>query len=217
MISQKLNKCHGSGRAIGFGCGQKVYRFRYGLCKFCFSEWLYGTDEGKNLLQGTIKKAKKEANRPPKRKYIKWQDKEFQEMKKYVQDEICNPYIRARDINFGYGCISSGNQIEQAGHFYPTSTAPKLRFSPQNINGQSIYSNMHKHGDLENYRIGLIKVHGQKHFNELKNLKIESLKWPKLDKFELIKIGITYEQLTKKRIWCFSHLEFNNYKDLFNK
>lgn len=217
MIKQKLNKCRGVGKALDFGCGQKVYRFKYGLCKVCFREWLYGTDNGQELLKGTIKKAVQKVNKPKTRKYIKWIDKEFQSMKKYVQEEICNPYIRLRDIENYNRCISSGGQIHDAGHMHSVGSTEQLRFCCQNIHGQNRSDNGFKGGNLLNYQAGLIDRFGDKYLQTLLKLKTYSISWTKLDRSELIRIGKTYEHLTKKRIWCFSHEEFNNYKNIINK
>ena len=214
----KKHKCLGTGEAKGYGCSKLKYHFRYGLCESCFSNWLYNSKKGKALLSKTLKRAEKEIvkSHKVKRKYIKWIDKEFRDMVKYVQFEIVNPYIRERDkVNFGR-CISSGNSIVDAGHYYPT-TECKLRFSPHNIYGQNHSDNRFKGGNIHAFKEGIINRFGKKHFDELEKLKRDSHKWPKLDKVELIRIGKTYEYLTKNKTWCFRHEEFENYKELINK
>ena len=218
-IPAKKNKCKGTGKAINYGCGKLVYRFKYGMCAACYRIWLYSSDEGKRLIAAIIPKAKKKVIKEskPKRKHIKWTDKDFQEMVKYVQIEICNPYIRLRD-NESYGvCISSRMRIMDAGHFYPRSTDPKLRFCVQNIHGQNGSDNRFMGGNLIKYQDGLISRHGRNYVVDLKKLKDSSHKWPKLDKNELIKIGKTFEYLTKRNIWCFTHIEFENYKNILHK
>ena len=215
----KQKKCKGSGKAKDHGCNGIKFTFKYGLCKDCFIKWLHSTDEGKKMLSSTTIKAKKKVvnESKPKRKWTRWIDKEYQEMKQYVQDEICNPYIRLRDIENYNVCISSNNQIHDAGHFFSKGSCEQLRFSPQNIHGQNRSDNGYKGGNLIDYEIGLIKRHGDKYLKGLKKLKVDSHKWPKLDKSELIKIGKTYEYLTKSKLWCYTQIEFNNYKELINK
>jgi len=208
-------KCKGTGRAKSFGCGEIKFIHRYSLCCKCFYEFLYNSEEGESLLSKTMIKAKKIASKPKKRKYIKWVDKPLSEMVKYVQFEIVNPYIRLRDKTKFNRCISSNNGIVDAGHYYPT-TFNKLRFCCQNIHGQNDSDNRFKSANLASYKEGLIDRFGQKYFDELEKLKADSNSWPKMDRIELIRIGKTYEHLTKKRIWCFRHEEFDNYKDLTN-
>jgi len=218
-MKTKQKKCKGSGQAKGYGCNSIDFAFKYGLCKGCFAKWLYNTESGKIYLDKITIKAKVtiKTNSKIKRKYIKWVDKEFQEMKKYVQSEICNSYIRVRDTENYNECISSKNQIHDAGHFFAVGSCEQLRFSPQNIHGQNRSDNGFKGGNLINYEIGLINRHGDKYLKSLKKLKVESHRWHKLDKSELIKIGKTYEYLTKQKIWCYTQKEFDNYKDIINK
>jgi len=210
----KQKKCLGTGKAKGYGCGKQTEFRKYGLCNNCYRHFLYETPEGSEIIKKFTIKAKKELK--PKRKYIKWIDKPFNEMVKYVQFEICNKYIRWRD-NSKYGrCISSGLSIVDAGHYFPT-TISQLRFCCQNIHGQNWSDNRFKSGNLQAFKDGLILRYGQKYFDTLERLKIDCRNWPKLDRIELIRIGKTYEYLLKKEIHCFTHDEFENYKDLINK
>ena len=209
----KINKntCKGTGRALGYGCGYPVYRFRFGLCQTCYQDWLINSPNGKAYVLKMMIKSKPKKKKIA-HKYIKWQDKEFPEMKTYVQEQFCNPYIRLRDIeNFGY-CISSGKEIQDAGHYFSRGSCESMRFCVQNIHGQCRHSNTTKHGDLENFTAGLINRHGLEYFKELQNLKIYYSKNRILDKNEVLLIGKTYKYLTKKRIWVFTQNEFENYK-----
>lgn len=219
MIKKKLKKCRGSGKAKGCGCGEMKFIHKYGLCTTCFCEWLYNTPEGKETLQKTTIRAKKKVEKEskPKRKYIKWQEKPTNEMMIYVQEQIVNPYIRLRDYENFKRCIASGGVIEHAGHCFSVGSTPGLRFNIMNIHGQAHYSNTHKHGDFVNYRIGLINRHGEGYFNELSRLKIKADRDKTLDRLEVIRIGKTYEYLLKNEIWCFTHTEFENYKNIINK
>jgi hypothetical protein len=71
-----------------------------------------------------------------------------------------NRYIRARDVKAGLPCISCGRFHQgqnHAGHYRATSIAPAIRFHPENIWLQCQPCNVHKHGNLLEYRIELIK------------------------------------------------------------
>jgi len=80
--------------------------------------------------------------------------------REWIQDvqKATNAYIRARD--HGKLCISCGKETkagDHAGHWKPTSTSPELRFSEENIHLQCIQCNLHLHGNVANYRTGLIQ------------------------------------------------------------
>jgi hypothetical protein len=220
MKKNKQKKCSGTGKAKGYGCGEIKFIHRYGLCGGCFYDWLYNSEPGRNLLEKTKIKAKRKVEKEsrPKRKYVRWIDKSFKEMQQYVQTEIVNPYIRLRDIESFGKCISSGNKIHDAGHYYSVGAFPKLRYCCQNIHGQNASDNRFKGADLLNYQDGLRERFGDAYFEELMyDIKTDSINWPKLTKTDLIEIGKTYEMLTKKRIWCFRHEEFLNYMDIIKK
>jgi len=74
---------------------------------------------------------------------------------KEVQN-IVNAFVRKRD--FGLPCISCGKPTkpgDHAGHYRPTTHAP-TRFDEQNINLQCVQCNVFYHGNVANYRLGLI-------------------------------------------------------------
>ena len=219
MIQQKPKKCKGTGKAKDFGCGKMVLDRFYGLCYDCKKTWLYSTEQGNEVLKKYALKASNKVQKEskPTRKYVKWTDKPTNEMMTYIQENIVNPYIRQRDfVNYGR-CISSGGVIEHAGHFYSRGESPGMRFNCMNIHGQRGMENVHKHGDSHNYKQGLINRHGQKYFDKLEKLNIESKRIKNFDREEVIRIGKTYEYLAKKEIWCFDHEQFENYKNLINK
>lgn len=81
--------------------------------------------------------------------------------------KVFNEYIRMRDN--GNACISCGWTAQcqwHAGHYRASGSAPALRFEPLNCNLQCAQCNLHKSGNLTNYRIGLIKKIG-----------LEKVKW----------------------------------------
>lgn len=130
-----------------------------------------------------------------------------------VQDDFCNPYIRARDINCFGKCISCNSGITQAGHRFPTSTHSSMRFLISNIHGQEISCNHFKSGNLDEYDKGLINRHGQKYCDGLHFLaswyKRQNNKW---DRFDVISIGQTYIYLLENKIWIFDPKEFDEIK-----
>jgi hypothetical protein len=108
---------------------------------------------------------------------------------------IFNAWIRERDKN--NGCISCGGEVNHAGHYYSQGHYSSLRFNPINVNGQCIKCNTYMHGNLINYRKGLIKKYGPEVVENLENTaEVHKVyKWDRLD-LELI---ITNYGKTKSR------------------
>lgn len=76
--------------------------------------------------------------------------------------KVFNEYIRLRDAD--KGCISCGRPLigkYDAGHYRTVAACPELRFNEFNVMGQDVHCNQHKHGNVLEYRIGLIKRIGQ--------------------------------------------------------
>jgi len=96
---------------------------------------------------------------------------------KEVQHAV-NAYVRARDK--GKPCISCGKPLKDgfhAGHWKPTSSSQELRFdADNNIFGQCVQCNVFFHGNVANYRIGLIKRIGLAKVEQLEE-KHEPKKW----------------------------------------
>lgn len=75
--------------------------------------------------------------------------------------EVFNRYIRKRDE--GLPCISCGRNISagsQASHYFSAGHYTALRFDERNVHASCKYCNMFLHGNLINYRKGLIKRYG---------------------------------------------------------
>ncbi len=71
-------------------------------------------------------------------------------------------WVRERDRQAGYACISSGqpldwsgNQVD-AGHFRSRGAASQIRYHPDNCHAQSKRENRYLAGNAVEYRIGLI-------------------------------------------------------------
>lgn len=205
-------------------CGLKIYR-KYNstlwdeckCMKSARSKKLI--EKNKSLLAQSHSNEKKVAKKGLKSKKERkprcndWTKKRLPDLLKHIRDKFCNPYIRERDKKCFGKCISSDGNIENAGHYFAVGSHGSMRFLIQNIHGQSIYSNKHKHGDLLNYRKGLIERHGLAYVEELEQMELMhnrmSFKW---DKFNLILIGKTYKYLFEKNIWIFRQIEFDDYK-----
>lgn len=73
-----------------------------------------------------------------------------------------NAFIRGRDRQAGFPCISSGRPLDwsgnavDAGHYRSVGSAPHLRFDERNCHAQSKHDNQYKSGNAVDYRIGLI-------------------------------------------------------------
>lgn len=102
-----------------------------------------------------------------------------------------NRYIRQRDE--GLPCISCGRHHKgqvHAGHYMATSIRPELRFDERNVHLQCAPCNMHMHGNLIMYRIGLIDRIGLAEVEELEGPST----YRKYTSQELKSIKETYQQ-----------------------
>lgn len=173
------------------------------------------------LIEANKKKVKKARERklqpklfpePKPKKRTPWREKPTKDMIIHVQKYIVNPYIRERDQrHFGIS-ISDRGAIADAGHYYSRGAKPGLRFSPQNIHGQSKSGNMHKGGDLINFRAGLVLRYGEEYVQELDRLARMTEGTKSLDRVNVKLIAETYIYLKKNDIWVFTHSDFENYK-----
>lgn len=66
--------------------------------------------------------------------------------------KVFNEYIRLRDAK--QPCISCAKPLPvkyDAGHFYSVGSYPNLRFNEDNVHGQCVECNQHRHGNLLEY------------------------------------------------------------------
>lgn len=109
--------------------------------------------------------------------------------------EVFNRFIRQRDSKDGlFICIScqktKGVHQMNAGHYYP-SVHESTRFDEDNVWGQCLYCNFHKHGNLTNYRMNLERKIGKE--------KLEGLDWlhsqkTKRTRYDLVQKILEYKQ-----------------------
>jgi protein-arginine kinase activator protein McsA len=109
--------------------------------------------------------------------------------------KIFNTYIRERDKL--KGCISCGAEFKSkfdAGHFFSVGAYPNLRFNLDNVHGQCVHCNQHKHGNISEYSIRLPERIGIKKFE---NLKVSRNIVTKLSIPEIEVLKIKYKELCK--------------------
>jgi hypothetical protein len=109
---------------------------------------------------------------------------------------IFNKFIRLRDQN--KGCISCGTPLKgkyDAGHYYSAGGNPELRFNEDNVFGQCVYCNQHRHGALLDYAERLPNRIGFYRFGKLKDLRGIAKKYSIP---ELIEMKVRYKDKIKK-------------------
>jgi hypothetical protein len=109
---------------------------------------------------------------------------------------VFNNYIRARDKS--KNCISCDKPLGKtfhAGHFFSVGAYPNLRFNENNVHGQCVECNLHKHGNVKEYDLRLQKLLSDKEYNELLESRNTPLKLTLDDVRELIAI---YKVKTKE-------------------
>jgi len=87
---------------------------------------------------------------------------------------LFNEYVRKRDASGDhFKCISCGKikhvDYMHAGHYYSVGQYPGLRFDEDNCHGQCNYCNTFLHGNLIEYRDGLLGRIGLDRFMRLKH------------------------------------------------
>lgn len=126
----------------------------------------------------------------------------IQKYKKYTVPQLIkkadlkfHAFIRNRDEGLGCICCAGKNYSEiQAGHFYSAGNYPGLRYNELNVHGQAKTCNYYKSGNLNEYRLNLIKKIGEFKVKELDDLvskyKRNGFKW---DRYSLIAIIQKYK------------------------
>lgn len=144
---------------------------------------------------------KQQRERREKKEWAK-EKKKIKDSLKTKQDHekelqvIFNAYIRERDK--GKECISCGIRLSgkfDAGHFYPAGTYKNLRFDEENTHGQCVHCNQHKHGNLNEYRFGLI---GRIGYERLEALDQRRLVPRKYSIPEIIELKVVFKDKLNK-------------------
>lgn len=204
MIKEK--QCKGSGKAVGYGCGDivpvqtngrsnRVYGL--GISCGCYPKWLLTSKEGQEKInRSRISGVKKIEKTKKKKKTDQKKLDQEQRMKllspsayrsKYLQDTI-NKIIRL--IDKGLPCIASGNTTGQihAGHYHSVGSNPTLSINLHNIHRQCMQSNSWKGGDERNYTEGLESEYG-KEYLEFVNFSLRGVRSLNLFTVELMEIN----------------------------
>ena len=101
-----------------------------------------------------------------------------------------NRHIRERDKL--KGCIScGGGVVENAGHYLNAGQNSHVRFNEKNVHGQCIACNKWKHGNLIEYRKGLVHKIGESEVLKLEFTPKTNFKW---DRFSLIQTILKYKK-----------------------
>ena len=82
-----------------------------------------------------------------------------------IAQQIFNTFIRKRDS--GKHCISCDTKLSgkfDAGHYFNANNHWAVRFDENNVHGQCVHCNQHKHGNLIEYGIRLEKLIGPDEF-----------------------------------------------------
>ena len=142
--------------------------------------------------------------------YLKRQrSKEWRQQKKEIKQKletksevlkaaqiVFNTYIRLRDK--GKPCISCGSKLGKtyhAGHMFSVGSYPNLRFHENNVHGQCIECNLHKHGNVKEYDLRLQNLLSKEEYSELLESRNKPLKLSLDEVKELIAI---YKQKIKE-------------------
>lgn len=97
--------------------------------------------------------------------------------------KVFNEYIRARDRD--KGCIScSSPKVEHASHYFSMGHYSALRFTDDNCHGSCHRCNVWLHGNLIEYRKGLVKRIGEEKV-KLLELSSDLRRVKRWERFEL--------------------------------
>lgn len=200
MIQQKPKCCRGTGKAIGFAsCGQSKYLHKFGLCKACFFEWLYNTADGELFLYSTQIRAKKHVQKEQKKEQSVKKEETRQKkidlmgVDKY-RSEVLQPIFNeiARLIDYQCPCIATRlyDGKMNGGHFIAVGSNRTIALNLHNIHMQCFESNVHKGGDNNLYRQGLIDVYGEEYLDKVESLKrTPAIHLSKSDMIEIKKLA----------------------------
>ena len=113
---------------------------------------------------------------------------------------VFNKFIRLRDKE--KGCISCEKPLNtkfDAGHFYSTGSYPELRFNEDNVFGQCVHCNQHRHGNLIDYGLRLPLRIGEERINKLIELSNVPKKYT-IDELKGLKVlyNLKIKQLENK-------------------
>ena len=113
-----------------------------------------------------------------------------------MAQQVFNSYIRKRDS--GKRCISCDTKLIgkfDAGHYYNSNNHWSVRFDENNVHGQCVHCNQHRHGNLIEYGIRLEQLIGK---DEFEILREDAYKLRKFTTDELKGIIAEYKRKLKE-------------------
>jgi hypothetical protein len=198
-MEAKKKPCNGINQAKGFkGCGKEVLHRTFGMCQSCLYDF-YTTDErgkiifAKRKIQVTSKREK--AFKDDLRQKLKTLSDYEAEAKKVFQKWV---RFRDKDLN----CISCGTtkaKTWHGSHYFSANLYSGLIFDERNVHKSCDYCNVFLHGNLLEYRKGLLSRYGWEFVAKLENISDEKRVY-KYTKDELIEIKKKYEAKIKSLI-----------------
>jgi len=144
------------------------------------------------VLQYSKRKKAKEASEEIKR--MREKIKTLSDYRKELQ-QVFNKFIRLRDKD--KPCISCNQKLGakyDAGHYFSVGSYPNLRFDEDNVHGQCVTCNQHRHGNLLEYGERLLDRIGEESFDDLYLRRTKPLRLSVDQMKEMIKI---YKQKIK--------------------
>ena len=172
-IKVKEKKCKGTGRAIGYGCGELQIERVYGLGKKCrcYQNWLLNSLKGMEKINLTRISTKNKVDKEIKTRALIKRKKLYDNVtnwKNEFQKEI-NKIVRL--IDNGLTCLAreKGGQIH-AGHVYARGGNQYIRYNLHNIHRQNAQSN-HFQNDDGLLRDGVVREYGSDYMEFITNLK----------------------------------------------
>ena len=144
------------------------------------------------VLQYSKRKKAKEASAEIKR--MREKIKTLSDYRKELQ-QVFNKFIRLRDKD--KPCISCNQKLGEkydAGHYFSVGSYPNLRFDEDNVHGQCVTCNQHRHGNLLEYGERLLDRIGEESFDDLYLRRTKPLRLSVDQMKEMIKI---YKQKIK--------------------
>lgn len=182
MIQNKQKKCKGTGRAVGYGCGELSADRKYGLSKTgckCFYKWLYSTKEGGKVIKSYTIKGKRYVEKKEKEKRTKEKKdiKTVKDLKPVLQKEV---NTISRLIDAGKGCISCGHgwksdwtRVKNAGHYHSVGSHDAIRFNLHNIYLQCVVCNDHLSSNKGEYSKRIVIIYGQEVLDKIEALPLK--------------------------------------------
>jgi hypothetical protein len=201
-METKLKTCtKGINKAKGFeGCGKESFKLTSGLCPSCYFSFLTTDERGKVIYQKSFLpkvslklKSFQKQNKADLKQKLKTLSQYEAEAKKSFQK-----YVRFRDKDFP--CISCGTtkgKTWHGSHYFSANLYSGLIFNENNVHKSCDYCNVFLHGNLLEYRKGLLNRFGLKYVEQLESIADENRVY-KYTKDELIEIKKKYDGKIKE-------------------